>query len=102
MKSCLVEPTPMELISTMPVLRFKPTESSKPEKENVTYACPLYICPVRTETREHPSFVILDDLKSGQDDDGVSADFWTLSGTAMLPSSSLCTTCDAKRHYERE
>ena len=75
----LTEPNPMELICSMPVIWFKPAESKKKSLKGV-YQCPLYMYPVRTGTRERPSFMLAVDLKSGQ----VDGEHWTKRGTALL------------------
>jgi len=46
------------------------------------YQCPLYINPVRTGTRERPSYMISVDLKSGS----VDPEHWIKRGTALLLS----------------
>ncbi|TMW60768.1 hypothetical protein Poli38472_000810 [Pythium oligandrum] len=81
---CLTEPHPMELHSNMPILHFKPVESKKKSSKGL-YSCPLYLYPLRTGTRERPSFMIAVDLKSGA---GKSPDVWTKRGTALLLSLS--------------
>lgn len=76
---CLCEPQPMELIVPMPIIHFKPVENKK--KPKGFYSCPLYMYPVRTGTRERPSFMIIVDLKSGANTD---PDHWVMRGTALL------------------
>lgn len=71
----------MELIVPMPILLFKPVENKKKAQKGV-YSCPLYMYPLRTGTRERPSFMINVDLKSGQQE----PDHWILRGTALLLS----------------
>ncbi|KAF1335296.1 Dynein heavy chain, partial [Globisporangium splendens] len=61
---CLTEPHPMELNSGMPILHSKPVESKKKSSKGL-YSCPLCMYPLRTGTRERPSFMIAVDLKSG-------------------------------------
>ena len=78
---CLVEPEPMELIVPMPIIHFKPVENKKKVPKGV-YLCPMYLYPVRTGTRERPSYVISVELKSGSSDPG----HWVKRGTAMLLS----------------
>ena len=75
----LTEPVPMELVATMPVIHFKPVENKKKATKGI-YSCPLYMYPIRTGSRERPSFVIIVDLKSGR----ASAELWTKRGTALL------------------
>ena len=76
---CLVEPNPMELYCPMPIVHFKPAESKKKSGKGM-YVCPLYMYPVRTGTRERPSYMIPVDLKAG----AFSGDFWVKRGTALL------------------
>mmetsp|Transcript_21801 Transcript_21801/g.65302 ORF Transcript_21801/g.65302 Transcript_21801/m.65302 type:complete len:674 (-) Transcript_21801:273-2294(-) len=80
--SCLTEPVPMELCCSMPVIHFKPVEMKKKTARGI-YSCPIYLYPVRTGSRERPSFVISCDLRSGTQ----SSDHWTCRGTAMLLST---------------
>jgi dynein heavy chain len=75
----LTEPLPMELSSPMPFILFKPVDNKKKVAKGV-YTCPTYLYPVRTGTRERPSFMIACDLKSGLRD----GEFWTKRGVAML------------------
>merc|ERR1712093_55632 len=55
--SCLTEPIPMELCCSMPVIHFKPVDNKKKSIKGI-YSCPLYLYPLRTGSRERPSFVI--------------------------------------------
>lgn len=80
----LEESRPMELISPMPIIHFKPVEGKRRAGRGF-YACPLYLYPIRSGTRERPSYVVTVELKSGK----FSADFWTKRGVAMLLSTSL-------------
>jgi dynein heavy chain len=77
----LEESRPMELISHMPVIHFKPVEGRRRTAKGY-YTCPLYMYPVRTGTRERPSYVSSVDLKVGKQ----SSDYWTKRGVAMLLS----------------
>ena len=63
--SCLADAAPMELTSSMPIIHFKPIDTKKQLKG--TFSCPLYLYPIRTGTRERPSFIFMTalDLKSG-------------------------------------
>ncbi|RHZ13385.1 hypothetical protein DYB31_011193, partial [Aphanomyces astaci] len=81
---CLAEPNPMDLYCNMPMIHFKPVETKKKASKG-TYSCPLYMYPIRTGTRERPSFMIAVDLRCGA---GKSPDLWTKRGTAMLLSLS--------------
>ena len=78
--ACLTDANPMQLNSPMPIVHFKPIEGKKRSKG--MYVCPLYLYPIRTGTRERPSFMTEVDLKSGNKD----STFWTKRGTALLLS----------------
>ena len=65
----------------LPVINFKPTEAKKKAAKGI-YNCPCYYYPIRTGTRERPSYMITVDLKSGK----VEADHWIKRGTALLLS----------------
>mmetsp|Transcript_2871 Transcript_2871/g.12278 ORF Transcript_2871/g.12278 Transcript_2871/m.12278 type:complete len:1013 (-) Transcript_2871:122-3160(-) len=77
---CLCEPNPMELIVNMPIVHFKPSDAKKKRNPAEIYQCPLYMYPVRTGSRERPSFMVFVDLKAGDGD----SDFWVKRGTALL------------------
>jgi len=77
----LAEPSPMELVVPMPILHLKPVESKKKFNKGM-YSCPCYYFPVRTGTRERPSFILAVDLKSGNSE----PDHWVKRGTALLCS----------------
>eukprot|EP00163_Fabomonas_tropica_P002875 TRINITY_DN1232_c0_g1_i1.p1 TRINITY_DN1232_c0_g1~~TRINITY_DN1232_c0_g1_i1.p1 ORF type:complete len:4516 (+),score=1594.38 TRINITY_DN1232_c0_g1_i1:127-13674(+) len=79
----LDEPVPMELVCPLPMILFKPVEQRKKTSKGV-YSCPCYYYPIRTGTRERPSFMLAIDLKSGEQE----PDFWTRRGTAILMSQS--------------
>jgi dynein heavy chain len=49
------------------------------------YTCPLYMYPIRSGSRERPSYVVSVELRGGK----FSADFWTKRGVAMLLSTSI-------------
>jgi len=76
---CLTEPEPMALFAPMPITHFKPIQKKKGAADGV-YQCPLYMYPVRTGTRERPSFITWVEVKSGTKDHA----FWTRRGTALL------------------
>jgi len=78
---CLTEPEPMELIVPMPIIHFRPTESKKKIQKGI-YNCPLYMYPIRTGSRERPSFMLMVDLKAGNSE----SDHWIKRGTALLLS----------------
>ena len=81
---CLQEPNAMELNLVLPIINFKPSEAKKKSAKG-TYPCPCYYYPVRTGTRERPSYIITVDLKSGK----VEADHWIKRGTAILLSLAM-------------
>jgi len=79
----LEESRPMELLSPMPILHFKPVEGKRKQTKGF-YTCPVYMYPVRSGSRERPSYVVSIELRAGR----FSADFWTKRGTACLLSNS--------------
>ena len=83
-RSCLTEPNPMELYSAMPIIYFKPIESKKKISKDPKdiYICPCYLYPVRTGSRERPSFMLPVELPSGE----APPDHWVKRGTALLLS----------------
>lgn len=80
----LEESRPMELISNMPIVHFKPVEGKRKALKGY-YNCPLYMYPVRSGTRERPSYVAAVDVRAGKG----TADFWTKRGVALLLSTSF-------------
>ncbi|CEG01942.1 Dynein heavy chain [Ostreococcus tauri] len=82
-KKCLREPNMMELIVKMPVLHFKPTERKRKSSARANvFECPLYMYPVRTGTRERPSFITMVELDAGD----AGSEHWVKRGTALLLS----------------
>lgn len=79
----LEEPRPMELISLMPIIHFKPVEGKRKSAKGF-YTCPVYLYPVRTGTRERPSYVVSTELRAGKS----SSEFWAKRGVALLLSTS--------------
>ena len=82
-KACLEDAAPMQLVSSMPTIHFKPVENKKAVKKGV-YACPCYYYPNRTGEGGASawSFVIAVDLKSGE----MPPEHWIKRGTALLMS----------------
>eukprot|EP00658_Telonema_sp_P-2_P049994 TRINITY_DN38068_c0_g1_i1.p1 TRINITY_DN38068_c0_g1~~TRINITY_DN38068_c0_g1_i1.p1 ORF type:complete len:389 (-),score=97.44 TRINITY_DN38068_c0_g1_i1:246-1412(-) len=80
---CLEDPEPMKLVVPMPVIHFKPVERSKRSQKGV-YQCPLYLYPIRTGTRERPSFMIVVELKTGPKEPQSRPEYWTKRGTALM------------------
>lgn len=77
----LTDADTMQLFAPMPIIHFKPVA----KKKNVTdgiYSCPLYYYPIRTGSRERPSFMIWIDVKSGAH----TANYWIKRGAALLLS----------------
>eukprot|EP01083_Nonionella_stella_P177342 623003_1 len=86
---CLTNPIAMKLNTQMPVIHFKPIEKNTKKKQkekkeeksqHALYECPAYLYPIRTGTREKPSFVCNVSLKSGKQ----PPSFWAKRGTALL------------------
>ncbi|KAL7754402.1 hypothetical protein RI367_000383 [Sorochytrium milnesiophthora] len=80
--NCLKEPHPMELITSMPPIHFRPVENKKKLTRGL-YPCPVYYYPIRAVVKERQSFVIAVDLKTGTND----ADYFVKRGTACLLST---------------
>ncbi|KAA0178390.1 hypothetical protein FNF27_00239 [Cafeteria roenbergensis] len=84
----LVEPQAMSLYETMPVVHFLPVIPRAEGKKRAggvadsaaMYSCPMYLYPVRTGTRERPSFMRMVELNAGD----FTSDFWIKRGTALL------------------
>ncbi len=77
-KAQLKEAAPMELSCPMPVIHFKPVDARKKKKDSM-HECPCYYYPVRTGTREKPSYMLPVDLQTEQ-----PTEHWTKRGTALL------------------
>jgi dynein heavy chain, axonemal len=75
----------MELIVPMPVMTFKPVENKKRAHDGI-YMCPLYMYPIRTGTRERPSFMTNVELKAGS---AGNPEHWVMRGTALLLSLAI-------------
>merc|ERR1719409_564715 len=80
---CLEDPEPMKLVVPMPVIHFKPVERGKRSAKGI-YQCPLYLYPIRTGTRERPSYMITVELKTGPKEPQSRAEYWTKRGTALM------------------
>eukprot|EP01063_Lacrimia_lanifica_P009197 TRINITY_DN1620_c2_g3_i1.p1 TRINITY_DN1620_c2_g3~~TRINITY_DN1620_c2_g3_i1.p1 ORF type:complete len:4609 (+),score=2253.81 TRINITY_DN1620_c2_g3_i1:158-13984(+) len=81
-QGCLCEPEPMALTKMMPLIHFRPIITKKVAMKG-KYNCPVYMYPIRTGTRERPSFVITVVLPSGKEEAG----HWVKRGTALLLST---------------
>lgn len=79
--ACLIEPQPMQLVTPLPIINFKPVEQLK-KKTRGFYEAPCYYFPIRAGTQGKPAFIVAVDLKSGVE----GADFWVKRGTALLLS----------------
>jgi dynein heavy chain len=75
----LTDADAMQLTAPMPMIHFKPVAKKKTVTDGI-YQCPLYLYPVRTGSRERPSFMIWIDLKSGPND----SNYWIKRGAALL------------------
>ncbi|XP_071580099.1 dynein axonemal heavy chain 2 [Temnothorax nylanderi] len=80
----LVEPAPMQLVSNMPVIHFRPVEQAK-KKVKEFYSCPCYYYPQRSGDQMRSAFVVAVDLKVGTQ----GLDFWVKRGTALLLSLAV-------------
>jgi dynein heavy chain len=79
----LTESKPMELLVTMPVVHLKAVEKKKQNKGS--YVCPIYMYPIRSGTRERPSYVSSIDLKFNNNSNNET---WIKKGVALLLSTS--------------
>lgn len=82
--NALCEPMPMKLLDDMPIIHFKPKKREGKVKVKGIYQCPMYMYPVRTGTRERPSFVLAVDIPSGS----AEPEQWVKRGTALLLSTA--------------
>ncbi|KAI9188053.1 hypothetical protein H9P43_002444 [Blastocladiella emersonii ATCC 22665] len=80
--NALCEPKPMELLTALPPIHFKPTEGKRKSSKGL-YSCPLYYYPIRAEVKGRASFVIAIDLRTG----AIDADFFIKRGTACILST---------------
>jgi dynein heavy chain len=64
---CLEDQRAMELIVSMPVVHFHPVEVKKKVVKGIN-SCPVYMYPIRTGSRERPSYTISVHLKTGGHD----------------------------------
>lgn len=93
----LIEPQPMQLVSSMPLIHFKPVEQTKKKTKGFycitmrncfiriflgLYLCPVYYFPIRAGAANRPAYVVAVDLKCGQE----GSDYWIKRGTALLLS----------------
>ncbi|XP_048588102.1 dynein axonemal heavy chain 2 isoform X2 [Nematostella vectensis] len=79
--ACLVEADPMQLVSKIPTIHFKPVENKKKSGKGM-YTCPCYYYPNRAGTSDRASFVVAIELKAG----AMTSDHWIKRGTAILMS----------------
>lgn len=80
----LEDSKPMELMANMPIIHFRPVEGKRKLQKSV-YSCPLYMYPIRTGSRERPSYVVSVELKAGKS----HPDIWTKRGVALLLSTGV-------------
>ena len=85
--ACMVESPPMQLVTPMPTILFKPIEIIKVKTKKVSYQCPLYYYPNRNGEGGASawSYVITVDLKTGE----CSPDHWIKRGAALLMSLAV-------------
>uniref|UniRef100_T1INB1 Dynein axonemal heavy chain 2 n=1 Tax=Strigamia maritima TaxID=126957 RepID=T1INB1_STRMM len=81
MNAHLVEASPMQLVTTMPVIIFRPIES-KNKKSKGLFVCPTYIYPNRAGIPHRPSYIVAVDLRPGHN----TAEHWIKRGVALLLS----------------
>lgn len=81
--SCLIEPQPMQLVCSMPIIHFKPMENYKKRMRGM-YCCPCYYLPIRTGMAGRPAYVVAVDLKCTE-----NSDYWVKRGTALLLSLAM-------------
>ncbi|OAF69166.1 Axonemal beta dynein heavy chain 2 [Intoshia linei] len=79
--SVIIESNPMQLISPMPTIHFKPTEVKRRNQKNI-YICPCYYYPNRAGNVYRSSYVVSVDLKTGTE----TPEYWIKRGTALLLS----------------
>ena len=79
----LEDSKPKELMASMPIIHFKPVEGKRKLVKGY-YSCPLYMYPIRTGSRERPSYVVSVELKGGKG----TSDVWTKRGVALLLSTT--------------
>jgi dynein heavy chain len=81
--ACLEEAAPMQLVSSMPTIHFKPVENRKVARKGF-YACPCYYYPNRTGEGGASawSYVIAVELKAGSE----TPEHWIKRGAALLMS----------------
>ncbi|KAI9224867.1 dynein heavy chain and region D6 of dynein motor-domain-containing protein [Blastocladiella britannica] len=80
--NALCEPRPMELLTALPPIHFRPNESKRKSTKGL-YACPVYYYPIRAEVKGRASFVIAIDLRTG----AIDSDFFIKRGTACILST---------------
>ncbi|KAI9141400.1 dynein heavy chain and region D6 of dynein motor-domain-containing protein [Paraphysoderma sedebokerense] len=81
--NCLNDSRPLELVSALPPIHFRPVETKRKILRGV-YTCPIYYFPIRGTVSDRPSFVSALDLRVGDHD----SDYYVKRGTACLLSNS--------------
>lgn len=83
-QACLIESAPMQLVTPMPTILFKPVETLKTKTKKGVYQCPAYYYPNRAGEggAKAWSFVIAVDLKTGDH----PQNHWVKRGAALLMS----------------
>jgi dynein heavy chain, axonemal len=90
----LADPRPMELVVPFPVVHFRPAEARKRTGKAAVYSCPCYMYPVRTGSRERPSYTVSVDLRSGAQE----PDHWVKRGGPLSPPNPLHTHARTHAH----
>ena len=78
------QPRPMELVTPMPIIHFKPVEGKRKAAKGF-YSCPVYMYPFRSGSRERPSYVVTTEVRCGKQ----TPEFWCKRGVALLLATSL-------------
>ncbi|XP_008181522.3 dynein heavy chain 2, axonemal [Acyrthosiphon pisum] len=75
---CLCEPSPLELITVLPIIHFLPVEGKRSLPD--FYQSPVYYCPKRSEIHNTYTCAVILSLKSGSQ----HPDHWIKRSTAVL------------------
>jgi dynein heavy chain len=81
--SQLIESAPMQLVTPMPAIHFKPVENKKKYTRNL-YECPCYYYPDRAGGQGRQSYVVAVELRAGANPPA----HWVQRGVALLMSLS--------------
>lgn len=83
-QACIIEASPMQLVTPLPTILFKPIEMLKAKTKKNIYPCPCYYYPNRAGEggAKAWSYTITVDLKTGE----CTPDHWIKRGVAILMS----------------